>query len=62
LFTLSSVSLTRRKNRLPRITSMTCDLTCTSCGLMTGYDDFVRIHRGWPSRPALSRATLRYER
>lgn len=49
-FRLSSASLQRRKDRLPEITSMTCDLTCTQCGLMTGYDDFVRMHRGWLAR------------
>jgi hypothetical protein len=42
-----NAGLTRRRNKLPFITSMTGELRCADCGLVTSYDDFVWQHRGW---------------
>lgn len=32
----------------PVITSIGGTLKCAGCGLVTDYDDFVKMHRGWP--------------
>jgi transcription elongation factor Elf1 len=37
-----------RYDTFPVITSLRGDLKCTDCGLVTEYDDFVKLHRGWP--------------
>lgn len=38
-----SVGLVHRRNRMPEITSMNGLLTCTDCGLGTGYGDLIRL-------------------
>jgi hypothetical protein len=47
IFFRIEAGLVRKRNKLPAITSMNGLLSCASCGLGTGYDDFVRQHRGW---------------
>jgi hypothetical protein len=41
------VALVRRPNSVPVITALRGDLECGECGLVTGYDDFVKQQRGW---------------
>lgn len=49
VFFLVYVGLVRRRfDAPPDITSIRGDLKCAGCGLVTDYEDFVYMHRGWP--------------
>jgi hypothetical protein len=49
VYFLVNVGLVRKRfDAPPVITSIRGDLKCAGCGLVTDYDDFVKLHRRWP--------------
>jgi ribosomal protein S27AE len=47
IFFAIHVSMERYPDQVPRLSSIRGDITCDRCGLVTDYDDFIRMHRGW---------------